>query len=114
MAHLEDAFATFAKSVDKLAKARRAATTDISTQMSSFATSESHAPLSNGFKRLARTEKLLTDIQAAEATTELVTLFDNFSYQSANARVAKVCQIVFCSVETCALRRRHAGDAHGA
>ena len=63
---------------------------DLAEQMIAFSTTETHQPLSAGFRRVADALKRIGEIDAGLATAECVTLADPLAYASSEAKEAKV------------------------
>lgn len=69
---LELGLAETAKTIERVAKARRSvavACVDVGEHLASFASTEAYAPLAGGINKLARTTKLNADILAAQVST---------------------------------------------
>lgn len=67
MIRLETAFSETSKVIERIAKSRRAvaaAYADVGDHLTTFSTTESYVPLANGIKKLARTTKIIGDLQA--------------------------------------------------
>jgi len=105
---LEGQFFETAKSVDKLAIARKGkcimqiytiylhATIALATvhsemgnKLINVATTEAHPPLGNALRKLGRTWHSVADLDHAQAISECVILGDSLGYQGMNARSAK-------------------------
>lgn len=55
----------------------------------SVATTDSHPPLGNAFRKIGRVWHTMADIDQAESVNECVILGDSLGYQGLNARSAK-------------------------
>lgn len=80
MVRLETAFLETAKVIEKIAKARRAVAVgyaEVGEQMVGFATTENHAPLAAGIKKLARTTKILGDLQLVQVRLVSASHYDH-------------------------------------
>lgn len=94
MTRLEGIFGDVARAMDKAGQNRRSLSTalaELADQLSAFATTESHLPLSTGFRKTAEGVKRLGDVNAGLASAELVTLADALVYSAAEAKETKVC-----------------------
>ena len=63
---------------------------ELSDQLIAFATTEAHAPLADGLRRLAAGSRRLGDLEHAIATAESVALGDGSAYASAECKEATV------------------------
>lgn len=105
---LEGQFFDTAKAVDKLAAVRKcksfvlhsgqflmyssalaAAHAEMGNKLVNVATTESHPPLSNAFRKIGRAWHSVADLDTAQALSECVILGDSLGYQGMNARSAK-------------------------
>ncbi|KIM46319.1 hypothetical protein M413DRAFT_441406 [Hebeloma cylindrosporum] len=89
---LEGQFFETAKSVDKLAVARKALAavhSEMGNKLINVATTEAHPPLGNAIRKLGRTWHSVADLDHAQAISECVILGDSLGYQGMNARSAK-------------------------
>lgn len=89
---LEGQFFETAKTVDKIALARKSlslAHTEMGHKLISVATTETHPHLSNALRKFGRTWHSLSDLDQAQAISECVIMGDSLGYQALNARSAK-------------------------
>lgn len=62
---------------------------EMGNKLISVATTDSHPPLGNAFRKIGRVWHTMADIDQAESTSECVILGDSLGYQGLNARSAK-------------------------
>ncbi|KAF8524709.1 vacuolar protein sorting-associated protein vps17 [Hysterangium stoloniferum] len=89
---LETQYFDAAKSVDRLARARKAlavSQAEMGNKLVTVATTEAHPPLASAIKKFGRTWHSLADLDQAQAISECVILGDSMGYQGLNARSAK-------------------------
>jgi hypothetical protein len=107
---LEGQFFDAARAIDKLSRARKGVSchplaflriltiastaygtshADMGNKLISVATTDSHPPLGNAFRKIGRVWHTVADIDQAESIGECVILGDSLGYQGLNARSAK-------------------------
>lgn len=93
MSRLENSFRELESVVEQLSATRRAVASSqavVGDQLITFATTENYLPLGNGLQKLARTIKVVADLEGGIASVDLVGLRDCVVYQANNAKSAKV------------------------
>ena len=91
-AALEASLNETAKILEKSLKAVTIAASsyaDLSTNFSSFSTTESHVPLSNGLKQLADSMRTIAELEIGQSNNAALVLGDALAYAAVEARSAK-------------------------
>ncbi|KAF8521831.1 Vps5 C terminal like-domain-containing protein [Gautieria morchelliformis] len=118
LTRLETQYFDSAKSVDRLARARKAlalAHSEMGNKLVNVATTEAHPPLAGAMKKFGRTWHSVADLDQAQAISECVILGDSLGYQGSNAKSAKetlqqrtsVLEEHQAAVKTTIAKRRH-------
>ncbi|RHZ79311.1 hypothetical protein Glove_149g43 [Diversispora epigaea] len=93
LAHsLEGHFLDIAKITQKLGKSRKALAqynAEFGGKSLAMGTVERHPPLSNGLRKLGKTLQIISELQQAQATTEIAAIGDFFGYYAVNALVVR-------------------------
>jgi hypothetical protein len=72
-----------------LSSALAIAHAEMGNKLINVATTETHPPLANAFRKIGRTWHSLADLDQAQGISEGVIVGDSFGYQGMNARSAK-------------------------